>query len=62
MSFENGPVHQSKTQFTPQPIPPIRKQLQASYPPSSEGSQKTNQTDHMDHTLVYLSETMSQAM
>ena len=25
-------------------------------------SQKTNQTDHMDHSLVWLNETMSHAM
>ena len=34
------PANQSKTQFSPQPVPPIRKLAQASYPHASEGIQK----------------------
>ena len=51
-------ARQSKTQFVPQPVPLIRKLLQASYPyPRRQTewkpqSQKINQTDHMDHSLV----------
>ena len=51
-------AHQSKTQFVPQPVPLIRKLLQAShtYPRGQTEwkpqSKKINQTDHMDHSLV----------
>ena len=51
-----GTAHQSKTQLTPQPVSPIRKLLlsssirrQTEWKPQS---QKTNQTDHMDNSLV----------
>ena len=37
---EHGPAHQSKTQITPEPVPPIRKLPQASYP--LEGRQNGN--------------------
>ena len=40
---EYGPAHQSKTQFSPQPVPPIWKLPQASYPHPSEGRQKESQ-------------------
>ena len=54
---ERGPTYQGKTQIPQQPLPPIRKLSQASYP--SEGRQNgnqnyrklTNQTDHLDHSL-----------
>ena len=39
---EHGPAHQSKTQFYPQPVPPIRKLPQASYPHPSESRQNGN--------------------
>ena len=32
--------HQRKTQFTPQPVLPVRKLAQASYPHPLEGGQK----------------------
>ena len=35
---EHGLAHQSKSQFSPQPIPPIRKLPQASHPHPSEGT------------------------
>ena len=55
-------AHQSKTQFY-KAILSIRKLPQASYPHPSDRmkpqSQKTNHTDHMDHNLVWLNETLS---
>ena len=39
---EHGPTHQSKTRIPPQPVPPVRKLPQASYPLSSEGRQNEN--------------------
>ena len=39
---EYSPAHQSKTQFSPQPIPAIRKLAQASYSYPSEGRQNEN--------------------
>ena len=36
------PTHQSKTQIPPQPVPPIRKLPQASYPHPPEGRQNGN--------------------
>ena len=35
----NDKTHQNKTQIPPQPVPTIRKLLQASYPSPSEGIQ-----------------------
>ena len=48
---------QSKTQILPQPVPPIKKLPQVSYPYPSEGRQndklqKSNQTDHIDQSLI----------
>ena len=37
---EHIPAHQTKTQFPPQPVPPIRKLIQASYSQPPEGRQK----------------------
>ena len=39
---EHGPTHQSKTQFSLEPVPPIRKLPQASYPHPSVGRQNEN--------------------
>ena len=39
---EHGPAHQSKTQFSPQPVLPIRKLPQASHPHSLEGRHNEN--------------------
>ena len=39
---EHGLAHQTKTQFPPQPVLPIRKLLQASYPHPEEGRQNEN--------------------
>ena len=39
---EHGPTHQSKTQFPPQSVSPIRKLPSASYPYPSEGRQNEN--------------------
>ena len=39
---EHSPTHQSKTQFSPWPVPPIRKLIQDSYPHPSEGRQNEN--------------------
>ena len=39
---EHGLTHQSKTQFSPEPIPPIRNLAQASYTHPSEGIQNEN--------------------
>jgi len=44
--------HQSKTQISPQPVPPIRKLPQASYPYPSEGRQNKN---HNHRKLTKLS-------
>jgi len=41
--FSRGNAHQSKNQFSPQPVPPIKKLTQASYPHPSEGRQKQEQ-------------------
>ena len=38
----HGPAHQSKTQITPEPVPPIRKLPQTSYPYPSEGGHNGN--------------------
>ena len=47
---EHGPAHQSKTQIPPQPVPPIRKLPQASYPHPSEGRWKeTTNTEKWPH-------------
>ena len=35
-----GPTHQSKTQFSPQPVPPIRKLALAFFPHPSVGREK----------------------
>ena len=40
--IEHGLAHQTKTPFSPQPVPPIGKLLQASYPHPSEGRQNEN--------------------
>ena len=39
---EHSPTHQSKTQFSPWPVPPIRKLTQDSYPHPSEDRQNEN--------------------
>ena len=51
-------AQQSKTQFSPQPVPPTRKLIQVSYPHLSEGRRNENhnhrklkQTDHMGHSF-----------
>ena len=46
---EHGPAHQTKTQFYPQPVSPIRKLPQVSYP--SEGRQDEN---HNHRKLIKL--------
>ena len=63
---EHGPAHQSKTQFSPQLVPPIRKLAQASYQRADRSSKnynptasrtkttitEANQKDHMNHSFV----------
>ena len=61
-TIRNGPAHspghQTKTPRLSQPVSPIRKLAQASYPHPSEGrqdanhNQKTNQNDRMDCSSV----------
>ena len=46
------PAHQSKTQIPPQPVPPIRKLLQASYPHPSEGRQNGNHSHRKPTKLI----------
>ena len=47
-----APVHQSKIQFSPQPVPPLRKLPQASYPYPSEGRQNENHNNRKLTKLI----------
>ena len=46
------PAQLSKTQFSPQPVPPIRKLPQASYPLPPEGRQKENHNHRIGIKLI----------
>ena len=46
---EHSPAHHSKTQFFPQPVSPIRKLAQASYPHPTDGRQKKQELQY--HSL-----------
>ena len=57
--MEYGPAQQSKTQFSPQAVPHIRKRPQVSHPHPSEGRQNENHNNRklakivdMDYSLV----------
>ena len=48
---KNGLAHQSKTQFSPQAVPPIKKLAQTCYPYPLEGRQNEN---HSHRKLIKL--------
>ena len=59
---EDGLAHQNKTQFSPQPVSPIRKLAQASYPHSSEGRQSENYSQRKLTKLITWTTTLPDSM
>ena len=55
-------AHKSKTQFPPQPVPPIRKLPQASYPYPSEGRQNENHNHRKLTQLITWTTALSNSM
>ena len=59
---EHGPTHQSKIQFSLEPVPPIRKLPQASYPHPSEGRQNENHSHRKLTKLIKWITALSNSM